>query len=82
MARGQSGSLFLSLYDSFIHYSTPVYPDANRNRLSYLAQMTVTDMLEMANLQRPATSLTWLPVHNAEYGVEAEYAAYASSFFE
>jgi len=36
MARGQSGSLFLSLYDSFIHYSTPVYPDANRNRLSYL----------------------------------------------
>jgi len=28
MARGQSGSLFLSLYDSFIHYFTPVYPDA------------------------------------------------------
>ena len=28
MARGQSGLLRLSLYDSFIHYSTPVYPDA------------------------------------------------------
>jgi hypothetical protein len=28
MARGQSGSLFLSPYDSFIHYFTPVYPDA------------------------------------------------------
>ena len=32
MARGQTGSLFLSLYDSFIHYSTPVYPDANQSR--------------------------------------------------
>ena len=29
MARGQDGSLLL-LYDSFIHYSTPVYPDASR----------------------------------------------------
>jgi len=28
MARGQSGSLFLSLYDSLIHCFTPVYPDA------------------------------------------------------
>ena len=28
MARGQSGLLCLSLYDSLIHYSTPVYPDA------------------------------------------------------
>jgi len=28
LARGQSGSLLLSLYDSFIHYFTPVYPDA------------------------------------------------------
>ena len=28
MARGQSGSLFLSLYYAFIHYLTPVYPDA------------------------------------------------------
>jgi hypothetical protein len=26
--RGQDGSLFLLLYDSFIHYFTPVYPDA------------------------------------------------------
>ena len=34
MARGQSGSLFLSLYDSFIHYSTPVYPDAIRTSWS------------------------------------------------
>jgi hypothetical protein len=25
---GQDGSLFLFLYDSFIHYFTPVYPDA------------------------------------------------------
>jgi hypothetical protein len=25
--RGQDGSLFLLLYDSFIHYFTPVYPD-------------------------------------------------------
>jgi hypothetical protein len=25
---GQDGSLFLLLYDSFIHYFTPVYPDA------------------------------------------------------
>jgi regulatory LuxR family protein len=28
MARGQDGSLLLILYDSFIHYFTPVYPDA------------------------------------------------------
>ena len=28
MARGQVGSLVLFLYDSFIHYSRPVYPDA------------------------------------------------------
>jgi hypothetical protein len=28
--RGQDGSLFLLLYDSFIHYFTPVYPDAIR----------------------------------------------------
>jgi hypothetical protein len=32
MAR-QSGSLFLSLYDSFIHYFTPVYPDAIHARV-------------------------------------------------
>jgi hypothetical protein len=25
---GQDGSLFLLLYDSLIHYFTPVYPDA------------------------------------------------------
>src|SRR6202008_679609 len=28
MTRGQDGSLLLILYDSFIHDSTPVYPDA------------------------------------------------------
>ena len=28
MTRGQDGSLLLFLYDSFIHYFTPVYPDA------------------------------------------------------
>ena len=34
MARGQDGSLLLFLYDSFIHYFTPVYPDAiQANRL-------------------------------------------------
>ena len=27
-SHGQDGSLFLLLYDSFIHYFTPVYPDA------------------------------------------------------
>jgi len=29
MTRGQDGSLLLFLYDSFIHYSMPVYPDAH-----------------------------------------------------
>jgi hypothetical protein len=29
MTRGQDGSLLLILYDSFIHYSLPVYPDAH-----------------------------------------------------
>jgi hypothetical protein len=33
MARGQSGSLLLSLYVSFIHYFTPVYPDAIHARV-------------------------------------------------
>jgi len=28
MARGQDGFAIPFLYDSFIHYSTPVYPDA------------------------------------------------------
>ena len=32
MTRGQDGSLLLFLYDSFIHYSMPVYPDARRGR--------------------------------------------------
>jgi len=32
MTRGQDGSLLLILYDSFIHDSTPVYPDAPQNR--------------------------------------------------
>ena len=30
MTRGQDGSLLLFLYDSFIHYSMPVYPDARK----------------------------------------------------
>jgi len=32
MTRGQDGSLLLILYDSFIHDSTPVYPDAPQSR--------------------------------------------------
>src|SRR4029079_4087059 len=32
MTRGQDGSLLLFLYDSFIHDSTPVYPDAPQSR--------------------------------------------------
>src|SRR6201988_2623647 len=32
MTRGQDGSLLLILYDSFIHASTPVYPDAPQTR--------------------------------------------------
>ena len=34
MTRGQDGSLLLFLYDSFIHYFTPVYPDAIQTRVS------------------------------------------------
>src|SRR5665811_1883840 len=30
MARGQDGFAIPFLYDSFIHYFTPVYPDASR----------------------------------------------------
>ena len=32
MTRGQDGSLLLILYDSFIHDSTPVYPDAPQSQ--------------------------------------------------
>jgi len=32
MTRGQDGSLLLIPYDSFIHDSTPVYPDAPQSR--------------------------------------------------
>jgi len=38
MTRGQDGSLLLILYDSFIHDSTPVYPDAPQGRLYYRQQ--------------------------------------------
>ena len=38
MTRGQDGSLLLILYDSFIHDSTPVYPDAPQNRPQRFAE--------------------------------------------
>ena len=41
MTRGQDGSLLLFLYDSFIHYSMPVYPDARKE--STMPDNTTTD---------------------------------------
>jgi hypothetical protein len=41
MTRGQDGSLLLFLYDSFIHYSMPVYPDAREE--STMPNNTITD---------------------------------------
>jgi hypothetical protein len=52
MARGQSGSLLLSLYDSFIHYFTPVYPDAiHEMRVSPWPHMVSPEMKKIASLE-------------------------------
>jgi hypothetical protein len=46
MARGQSGSLLLSLYDSFIHYFTPVYPDAIHAEVSDFARQIYFPLIQ------------------------------------
>jgi hypothetical protein len=74
MTRGQDGSLLLFLYDSFIHYSMPVYPDArkestmqdnpNTDNIDNQAQLDVDrDDWEFAlslTKETPCSALTWI----------------------
>ena len=52
MTRGQDGSLLLFLYDSFIHYSMPVYPDARK-------ESTMPDNPNMEHENAPLDAEDW-----------------------
>ena len=55
MARGQVGSLVLFLYETFIHCSMPVYPDAIPARLLARPKVAIS-VSEVGHLLRPRQS--------------------------
>src|SRR5271165_4122951 len=66
--RGQDGSLFLLLYDSFIHSFTPVYPDAIQVNNHWLTTCPTSRLLlrhAMQRAQAPDQFRTVDPYHLA-----------------
>ena len=64
MTRGQDGSLLLFLYDSFIHYSMPVYPDARKE--STMPDNTITDTHAKGETPYAVINLTPSPDYSRE----------------
>jgi hypothetical protein len=72
MTRGQDGSLLLFLYDSFIHYSMPVYPDARKE--STMPDDTITDTHTKSETPYATVKLTPNDIQPRDWAFLREWA--------